>query len=158
MTRRVSKIVPGLADKVREEKKDGKKIRSTENTVAYDEPLHIVSAHIGELRMTLAQEAVAGKPDETPAVQRLMKSLEIKGHMVVSDGSAEFEHGQKILIEHHERLQTGFLLKGSHDDPDVQVPDGSESNSYRFRQKLISVVGEVQRRVVSRKNLTKNIS
>lgn len=56
------------------------------------------------------------------------------------DGTAEFEHGQKIVIEHHENLQTEFLLKRSHDDPDVQVPDGPESNSCRFRQKLISVI------------------
>lgn len=96
MARWVSEILPRLADKVREEEKgrkgrpltlafDGKEIRSTEKMDAYDEPLHIVSAHISELKMTLAQETVAGKSNEIPAVQRLIKSLEIEGYMVVAD-------------------------------------------------------------------------
>ena len=39
---------------------DGKEIRSTEKMDIYEEPIHIVSAHISELKMTVAQETVAG--------------------------------------------------------------------------------------------------
>lgn len=96
MARWVSEIAPGLADKIGEEEKgrkcgpltlafDGKEIRSTEKMAAYEEPLHIVSAHIGELKMTLAQETVAGKSNEIPAVQKLIRPLEIGGYIVVAD-------------------------------------------------------------------------
>ncbi|UTC57927.1 hypothetical protein ABK01_06405 [Treponema sp. OMZ 305] len=63
---------------------DGKEIRSTEKMDIYEEPIHIVSAHISELKMTVAQETVAGKSNEIPAMQNLIKSLEIEGYMVVA--------------------------------------------------------------------------
>lgn len=96
MARWVSEIAPGLADRIREEEKgskgkpltlafDGKEIRSTERMDAYAEPLHIVSVHIGEFKMSMAQETVAGKSNEIPAVQKLIRCLEIEGYMVVAD-------------------------------------------------------------------------
>ena len=107
----VSGIAPGLVGKIGEEEKkkgkapkkttlslDGKEIRSTEKMDAYGNPLHIVSAHISELKMTLAQETVAGKSNEIPAVQRLIKSLEIEGYMVVADAlNCQIETAQAVL-------------------------------------------------------------
>lgn len=107
----VSGITPGLVGKIEEEEKkkgkapkkttlplDGKEIRSTEKMDAYGNPLHIVSAHISELKMTLAQETVAGKSNEIPAVQRLIKSLEIEGYMVVADAlNCQIETAQAVL-------------------------------------------------------------
>ena len=61
---------------------DGKEIRSTGKMKKYDSPLHIVSAQIGELGLTLAQETVQSKSNEIPAVQELIKTLEIEGCMV----------------------------------------------------------------------------
>ena len=50
----------------------------------YDSSLHIVSAQIGELALTLAQKTVEYKSNEIPAVQELIKELEISGCMVVA--------------------------------------------------------------------------
>ena len=64
---------------------DGKTVRSTDGMEIYENPLHIVSAQIAELGLTFGQEAVESKSNEIPAVQRLIKILDIKGFMVVAD-------------------------------------------------------------------------
>lgn len=64
---------------------DGKTVRSTEKMESYESPLHIVSAQICELGMTFAQKSVDSKSNEIPAVQELVKELEINGCMVVAD-------------------------------------------------------------------------
>ena len=64
----------------------------------YEEPIHIVSAHISELKMTLAQETVAGKSNEIPAMQNLIKSFEIEGYMVVADAlNYQIDTAQAII-------------------------------------------------------------
>ena len=52
---------------------DGKTIRSTVGKKGFDTPLHIISAQICELGVTLASEAVEGKSNEIPAVQELLR-------------------------------------------------------------------------------------
>lgn len=64
---------------------DGKTICSTGKMDAFDQPLHIVSAQIAELGLTFAQESVASKSNEIPATQRLIKTLKLKGSVVVAD-------------------------------------------------------------------------
>lgn len=64
---------------------DGKTVCSTANMECYENPLHIVSAQISELGLTLGQEAVEGKSNEIPATQRLIKMLQLKGCVVVAD-------------------------------------------------------------------------
>ena len=64
---------------------DGKTVCATANMERYENPLHIVSAQISELGLTLGQEAVDGKSNEIPAVQRLIKMLRLKGCIVVAD-------------------------------------------------------------------------
>lgn len=64
---------------------DGKTICSTANMECYENPLHIVSAQISELGLTFGQEAVSGKSNEIPATQRLIKTLKLKGCVVVAD-------------------------------------------------------------------------
>lgn len=64
---------------------DGKTIRSTGRMDSYESPLHIVSAQISELGLTLAQKSVDGKSNEIPAVQELIEQLKISGCMVVAD-------------------------------------------------------------------------
>ena len=63
---------------------DKKEIYSIRNMEKYDSSLHIVSAQIGELALTLAQKTVESKSNEIPAVQELIKELEISGCMVVA--------------------------------------------------------------------------
>ena len=113
----VKRIVPGLAEKIEAEEKkskkktqltvaiDGKEVRSTEKMDKYDSPLHIVSAQIGELGLTLAQEAVDGKSNEIPAVQKLIKSLEISGCIVVADAlNCQIDTAQAVLDGHADYL------------------------------------------------------
>ena len=113
----VSRIAPGLSEKIEsdeESKKeiqltvaiDGKEIRSTEKMDKYDNPLHIVSAQIGELGLTLAQEAVDGKSNEIPTVQKLIKSLELKGCIIVADAlNCQIDTAQAALDK-----QADYLL------------------------------------------------
>ena len=77
---------------------DGKEIRSTGKMKKYDSPLHIVSAHIGELGLTLAQKTVESKSNEIPAVQELIKTLEIAGCMVAADAlNCQIQTAQVII-------------------------------------------------------------
>jgi len=64
---------------------DGKTIRSTGKMSKYDKPLHIVSAHVAELGITIGQQAVDEKSNEIPAVRELIGLLNIEGCMVVAD-------------------------------------------------------------------------
>ena len=64
---------------------DGKTIRSTVGRKSMDSPLHIISAQICEIGVTLASEAVEGKSNEIPAVQELLKKMDIEGCLIVAD-------------------------------------------------------------------------
>lgn len=64
---------------------DGKTIRSTTGMKNMDSPLHIISAQICEMGITLASEAVESKSNEIPAVQGLLKKMDIEGCLVVTD-------------------------------------------------------------------------
>jgi predicted transposase YbfD/YdcC len=64
---------------------DGKTIRSTGKMDSYDSPLHIISAHLGELGITVGQRTAGGKGGEILAVRELLELLDIEGCMVVAD-------------------------------------------------------------------------
>ena len=109
----VASVVPDLAAKLETEEEeqskkkkkqpltiaiDGKAIRSTGKMKKYDNPLHIISAQIGELGLTLAQRTVATKSNEIPAVPELIKELAIPGCMVVADAmNCQIETAEAIV-------------------------------------------------------------
>ena len=64
---------------------DGKTIRSTEKMDSYDKPLHIISAHIAELGLTIGQKTVNEKSNEIIAVRDLIELLDISGCVIVAD-------------------------------------------------------------------------
>jgi len=64
---------------------DGKTVRSTEKMEAYEKPIHIVSAYISELGITLGQEFSEGKGKETSAVRDLIEMLDVSGALIVAD-------------------------------------------------------------------------
>lgn len=51
----------------------------------YERPLHIISALLSELGITLGSRSVDGKSNEIPAIQRLLGELDIAGCLVVAD-------------------------------------------------------------------------
>ena len=78
---------------------DGKTIRSTEKMESYKSPLHIVSAQISELGITMAQKSVAGKSNEIPAVRELLGELKINGCIVVADALNCQKQTAKAVVE-----------------------------------------------------------
>ncbi|MDR1628438.1 MAG: hypothetical protein LBR79_06685 [Oscillospiraceae bacterium] len=51
----------------------------------FEYSVHIVSAYITELGITLGQLAVNDKTNEIPTVQQLIKELDLEGAIVVAD-------------------------------------------------------------------------
>jgi predicted transposase YbfD/YdcC len=74
---------------------DGKTVRSTGKMGSYDSPLHIISAQLAELGITLAQQTVEGKSNEIQAMRELLAQLDIEGYMIVADAL----HCQKETAE-----------------------------------------------------------
>ena len=64
---------------------DGKTICSTNRIEKIESPLHIINAQISELRLTFAQYFTDDKSNDILAVQELLKTLKIKGHIIVAD-------------------------------------------------------------------------
>jgi len=78
---------------------DGKTVCSTEKMDSYEEALHIVSAHIAELGLTIGQKSVDGKSNEIPAVRELIEMLDVRGCVVVADALNCQKKTAKAIIE-----------------------------------------------------------
>ncbi len=78
---------------------DGKTVRSTEKMDSYESPMHIVSAHIAELGITFGQCAVKDKSNEIPAVQELLRLLDIEGCLVVADALNCQKDTAKVIVK-----------------------------------------------------------
>lgn len=78
---------------------DGKTIRSTTGMKNMSSPLHIISAQICELGITLASEAVEEKRNEIPAVQELLTKMDIEGCIVVADALNCQQKTAEAIIE-----------------------------------------------------------
>lgn len=93
---------------------DGKSVRSTGKMWKYNgNALHIVSAQLAEMGLTFAQQAVDSKSNEIPAVQALLKELDIRGCLVTADAMNCQTETAKIILEG----KGDYLLcaKGNHD-------------------------------------------
>jgi predicted transposase YbfD/YdcC len=64
---------------------DGKSICSTGKTRENGKPLHILSAYLCELGLTISQKTVKEKSNEIPAMRELLELIDIRGCMVVAD-------------------------------------------------------------------------
>ena len=80
---------------------DGKTVRSTEKMKSYRQPLHIISAQLSELGLTVASKSVSGKSNEIPAVQDLLKELDISGCLVVADALNCQKETAKVIVENN---------------------------------------------------------
>ena len=93
---------------------DGKSVRSTGKMRKYNgNALHIVSAQLAEMGLTFAQQTVDSKSNEIPAVQALLKELDIRGCLVTADAMNCQTETAKIILEG----KGDYLLcaKGNHD-------------------------------------------
>lgn len=95
---------------------DGKTVRSTAKMESYESPLHIVSAHLSELGITLAQRSVDGKSNEIPAVQALLKELNIKGTVIVADALNCQKETAEIIIDG----EANYLLSVKDNQPNLK--------------------------------------
>lgn len=78
---------------------DGKTVCSTVQMDKYENPLHIISAQLSELGITLAQKSVEGKSNELVAVQKLLEEMNIKGTMIVADALNCQKETANIIID-----------------------------------------------------------
>lgn len=95
---------------------DGKTICSTNRIEKIESPLHIISAQISELGLTLAQRSTDDKSNEIPAVQELLKTLNIKGHVVVADALNCQKKTAEIII----KKEADYLLCVKDNHPDLK--------------------------------------
>lgn len=95
---------------------DGKTVRSTSQMESYESPLHIISAHLSELGITLAQRSVDGKSNEIPAVQALLKEMNIKGTIIVADALNCQKETAEIVIDG----EADYLLSVKDNHPNLK--------------------------------------
>ena len=133
---------------------DGKEIRSTRNMKKYDSPLHIVSAQIGELGLTMAQETVQSKSNEIPAVQKLIKELEIAGCMVVADAlNCQIETAQAIIDSKADYL---LSVKGNQQELKNDIEQYVQDETLRARMDSVTKIERAHGRVETRSAYTSN--
>ena len=95
---------------------DGKTVRSTAQMESYESPMHIISAHLSELGITLAQRSVDGKSNEIPAVQALLKEMNIKGTIIVADALNCQKETAEIIIDG----EADYLLSVKDNHPNLK--------------------------------------
>lgn len=108
---------------------DGKAIRSTTKMKNMSDPLHIISAQICELGITLASETVDAKHNEIPAVQELLKKMDIQGCIVVADALNCQQKTAEIIVEG----EADYLLdaKGNQRNLEAEISDFVQDETLR---------------------------
>ncbi len=127
---------------------DGKTICSTNRIEKIESPLHIISAQISELGLTLAQRSTDDKSNEIPAVQELLKTLNIEGHMVVADALNCQKETAEIIIE----KEADYLLCVKDNHPNLKkdiedfVQDEMIQNTMEYILKTEKNYGRIETR------------
>ena len=108
---------------------DGKTVCSTLKMDRIESPLHIISAQVCELGLTLAQRCTDDKSNEIPAVQELLKELKIKGQIVVADALNCQKETAEIII----KQKANYLLcvKDNHPNLKKDIEDYVQDSSLR---------------------------
>ena len=100
---------------------DGKTICSTNRIEKCESPLHIISAQISELGLTLAQRSTDDKSNEILAVRKLLKELNIKGHIIVADALNCQKETAEVIIE--KKADYLLCVKGNHPCLEKDIQD-----------------------------------
>ena len=80
-------------------------------------PLHIIRAQICELGITLASETVDAKSNEIPAVQGLLKKMDIEGCLIVADALNCQQKTAEIIVEG----KGDYLLDAKGNQPSLEA-------------------------------------
>lgn len=127
---------------------DGKTICSTIKMEKIESPLHIISAQVCELGLTLAQRCTDDKSNEIPAVQELLKELNIKGHIVVADALNCQKETAEIIV--NQKADYLLCLKDNHPNlkKDIEdfVQDISLQNTMHSVFKIEQGHGRIEKR------------
>jgi predicted transposase YbfD/YdcC len=127
---------------------DGKTIRATDGMESYENPLHIVSAQIAELGLTFGQEAVESKSNEIPAVQRLIKILNIKGFMVVADAlNCQKDTAAAIIKKEADYL---LSVKDNHPTMKQEIEEYVQDESLRVKMDTMTTSEKSRDRIEKR--------
>ena len=94
---------------------DGKTIRSTQKMAQNETALHVVSAQVSELGITLASKSVDAKSNEIPAVQELIEELNIEGCLVTADALNCQRDTAKAIV----KKNADYLLDAKANQPEL---------------------------------------
>jgi predicted transposase YbfD/YdcC len=110
---------------------DGKTVRSTEKMDKFERPLHIVSAFVAELGLTIGSHSVGDKTNEIPTMRELLKMLQLKGAMVVADALHCQTETAKAIIE----SGADYLLDAKDNQPTLksEIEDYVQDNELRAK-------------------------
>ena len=115
---------------------DGKTICSTNRIEKIKSPLHIISAQISELGLTLAQRSTDNKSNKIPAVQELLKTLNIEGHVVVADALNCQKETAEIIVE--QKADYLLCVKDNHPILKKDIEDYIQDELLQNKIKIIS--------------------
>lgn len=138
---------------------DGKTVRSTEGKKGYQRPLHIISAQLSELGVTLASKSVEGKSNEIPAVQELLQQMDIEGCLVVADALNCQRETAKVIVSG----KGDYLLSVKENQPSLIFEEDYlrvanktiQENMNLLRKFALSMIRQYKSRIVSKRALSK---
>lgn len=127
---------------------DGKTIRSTEKMKAHDRPLHIISAQLSELGITLGSKAVESKSNEIPAVRQLIEEMDIEGCLIVADALNCQKETAKAIVQGN----GDYLLSVKANQPTLMqdISDYVHDESLRFEMDTVMAKEKNRDRIETR--------
>lgn len=143
----VYSVMPQKADKLTVSL-DGKTVCSTTGMKKYDTPLHIISAQLSECGLTLAQRTVDGKSNEIPAVQELLKELNIKGAVVTADALNCQKETAEIIVD--QKADYLLSVKDNHPNLKKDIEDFVQDEALRKTMQCTSKTEKGHGRVETR--------
>lgn len=103
----------------------------------YENPLHIISAQISELGLTLAQCSTEDKSNEIPTVQK----LNIKGTMITADALNCQKETAEIIVK--QKADYLLLVKDNHPNLKKDIEDFIQDETMQNTMQSISKTEKV---------------
>ena len=127
---------------------DGKTVCSTNRIEKCESPLHIISTQISELGLTLAQRSTDEKSNEIPAVQELLKELNIKGHLVTADALNCQKETAEIIVK--QKADYLLCVKDNHPNLKKDIEDFVQDGTLQCTMQTVSKTEKNHGRIETR--------